>query len=64
MKHEFEDGTVVELDSDVEVEDFLEADAEEGISAEDYAELVRECEEVEEVGDEDELPAGVPEGEL
>lgn len=64
MKHEFEDGTVVELDDDVEVEDFLEADAEEGISAEDYAKLVRECEEVEEVGDEDELPAGVSEAEL
>ena len=67
MKHEFEDGTVVELDSDVEVEDFLEADAEDGTPGEDYAALVAKAEadepEIDEPED-DELPAGVPEGEL
>lgn len=42
--HTFDDGTTVELDDDVEVEDFLEADAEAGISGKEYAALIAKAE--------------------
>ena len=60
-RHTFDDGTVVELDDDVEVADFLEADAEEGITGKDYAALVAkaEAEEGELDGDSEEEPDGV-----
>ncbi|WP_147107104.1 hypothetical protein [Nesterenkonia populi] len=57
--HRFDDGTVVELDDDVEVEDFLDADADD-IEDQDYEQLVKDCEARVEVGDEPEdlEPAG------
>ncbi|MGJ9405248.1 hypothetical protein ACHABQ_02850 [Nesterenkonia aurantiaca] len=59
--HEFDDGTVVELDDDVEVEDFLDADADEG--TDEHAALVEQAEaKVEEPSEVDEEPAGIEAG--
>ena len=59
--HTFDDGTTVELDDDVEVEDFLEADAEAGISGKDYAALVAKAEAEVDVSDLDEDDESTPE---
>lgn len=60
-RHAFDDGIVVELDDDVEVEDFLNADADE--DSEDHKERVAKAEKnVEEPTDVDDEPAGIEVG--
>lgn len=59
--HKFDDGVTVELDEGVEVEDFLDADPEEG--TDDHAALVAEAEQnVDEPSDVDDEPAGIEVG--
>lgn len=59
--HTFDDGTVVELDDDVEVEDFLELGDEEEASV--HAARVEEAEaEVERPDNPDDEPAGIEVG--
>lgn len=65
--HTFDDGVTVELDDDINVEDFHDADAEEDITGDDYAALVAQAEADEtEAGpldvDSDEEPDGIGEG--
>lgn len=57
--HEFDDGIVVELDDDVEVEDFLDADA--GEDSDEHAQVADEVE-ADEALDVDEEPAGIEVG--
>lgn len=57
--HEFDDGIVVELDDDVEVEDFLDADA--GEDSDEHAQAADKIK-VEEPTDVDEEPAGIEVG--
>lgn len=59
-EHTFDDGTVVELDDDVDPADFHDADGEAGISADEYAALVEQAEAEEDVNEDDDdvEPAG------
>lgn len=59
--NKFEDGVTVELDDDVEVEDFLNADAEEGTD-EHQARVTKAEAEVDEPTDVDGEPAGIEVG--